>query len=286
MDISILVDTFDQLVLKSRTLASQLHDAQPHHWIPLSEEETQNGVSPLAKANAYFQDFWYQNGQDGRETRSTFGLVAVDDDTLVLARAINALKDELKKHINQLQKYDKDLWLQTKGELNGRHTEIRESLYMAGLARLHLKQTWRHIPIIERVPNRVGFNWYSSGRSIQKITIEQAEKALLNMDTGSDHIQTQLNILGQLRPDTPLAKVQTLAPTMRANVFFDDQQSPDRLAMNVSLPLLIKAAPNGKLPSHNQPELAPPEGRQRAVRSDRRIEDDPFLPSIRVHRYL
>ena len=140
--------------------------------------------------------------------------------------------------------------------------------------------------MLERTPVRVGFNWYNSGRSIQKITIDQAEKALHKMDIDSPHIKTQLSILGQLKPNTPLAKVQNLAPVMRANVFFDDEQGLDRLAMNVSLPILFKASKDGKLPDHNIPPLSPPEGRQRAIRSDRRIEDAPIFPSIRVHQYM
>jgi hypothetical protein len=73
---------------------------------------------------------------------------------------------------------------------------------------------------------------------------------------------------------------------MRSNVFFDDNQTPTRIAMNVSLPILFKAADNGLLPQHNEPELSAPIERKRKVRSDRVIEDHPFLPSIRVHRYI
>jgi hypothetical protein len=73
---------------------------------------------------------------------------------------------------------------------------------------------------------------------------------------------------------------------MRANIFYDDNALPNRQAMNISLPILFKADDKNKLPPHNEPELCAPTTRQRAVRSDRRIEDDPFLPSIRVHRYI
>ncbi len=54
--------------------------------------------------------------------------------------------------------------------------------------------------------------------------------------------------------------------------------------MNVALPLFIPA-PDGRLPDHNLPPLQPPEARTRARRRDERLEDEPFLPSLRVYRY-
>jgi hypothetical protein len=56
--------------------------------------------------------------------------------------------------------------------------------------------------------------------------------------------------------------------------------------MNVSLPILYKTGENEKLPVHNDPDLSAPTERQRKIRSDRVIEDHPFLPSIRVHSYI
>lgn len=285
MNISELVDLFDQLLKASHEVSTTIQQSNTSMWVPLTENEQAQTLSPKRKAGEVFEDYWYQDGQDGRETRSSFGLIPADDNLLSLGHNVNELKDQLKAKVNALQKQDKTQWLKAKSVLNGHRKELRESLHFAGLSRLHLKQTWRHIPILDRTPSRVGFNWYNSGRSIQKISVSQAEKALLKIDVASNHIQTQLAILGKLSSNTPLAKVQNLAPVMRANVFFEDELDPPRLAMNVSLPILFKAGADGKLPEHNIPPMTPPHERQRAVRSDRRIEDDPFLPSIRVHRY-
>ena len=285
MDSTDLIATFDKLMADCHALSQSIQQSKQPLWVPLSDDESQNGQTMARKAGEAYADVWYHNGQDGRETRSSFGLVAATDAQLALAKSINQLKDALKSQVSALKKADKTHWLELKGELNRRHEHLRSTLHFAGLARLHLKQAWRHIPVLEQPPKRVGFNWYTSGRSIQKISIEQAQKALEKLDTSSAHIQLQLNLLGQLRPKTQLAKVQKLAPVMRANVFFADESASDRLAMNVSLPILFKAAEDGRFPDHNLPPLVPPDGRQRAVRNDRKIEDEPFLPSIRVHRY-
>jgi hypothetical protein len=286
MSISNLIEHFDALVSQTNHLCTSLRASNPALWLPLTELEIEQGISALDKACYSFQDFWYQDGQDGRETRSCFGLISATDAQIVMALAINEEKETFKNRIKALQKTDKQQWLKLRGQLASSHPSLRETLRYSGLSRLHIKQTWRHIPVIDRTPIRVGFNWYQSGRSIQKVTVKQAQDALLNLDTTSDHIQTQLSLLNKLSANTPLAKVQNLAPTMRANVFFDDNTTPSRQAMNVSLPILFKTGENGKLPTHNHPDLSAPAERQRKIRSDRVIEDHPFLPSIRVHSYI
>ncbi len=285
MNTSELIECFDHIVMGTQQLNQSLTVQSNALWLPLSTEELQQGLSPLQKAKSIYQDYWYQNGQDGRETRSCFGLIAANEKQIKLALAINNHKELFKSNVKELQKQHKSLWLELKGDLAKRHSTLRDTLHFSGLSRLHLKQTWRHIPVIERTPVRVGFNWYSSGRSIQKITVQQAFDALSRLDTSSQHIQTQLSLISGLHANTALAKVQNLAPTMRANLFYEDNQFPERQAMNISLPILFKAAQSGVLPKHNQPELQAPAARKRAIRSDRTIEDLPFLPSIRVHRY-
>jgi len=286
MSIAQLIEHFDSLVNQTSVLCSSLRQNKFNVWVPLTKEEALSGLSPINKACNGLQDFWYQDGQDGRETRSSFGLVPATEQQLTMAHNINIEKEHFKNRIKVLQKSNKEDWLILRGELGRSHATLRKSLKYSGLSRLHIKQTWRHIPILDRTPVRAGFNWYQSGRSIQKFTVKQAQDALMNLDISSDHIQTQLSLLNTLNANTPLAKIQNLAPTMRSNVFFDDGKSPSRQAMNVSLPILYLANENGELPFHNEPELNSPNERKRKVRSDRVIEDHPFLPSIRVHRYI
>ena len=286
MDLSDFIHQFDQLVSNTKELCTSLKQSSSNLWVPVTLEESQLGITPAQKACNGFQDFWYQDGQDGRETRSCFGLIPATDQQIDLALQINELKAIFKTSIKQLQKNHKEHWLELKGKLAVTHPSLREQLHYSGLSRLHIKQTWRHIPVIDRTPIRAGFNWYQSGRSIQKMTVQQAQDALLRLDTSGNHIQTQLSLLSKLPSNTPLAKVQNLAPVMRANLFYDDAKFPNRQAMNVSLPILYKASLDGKIPPHNDPLFDAPSIRERKVRSDRVIEDEPYLPSIRVHRYL
>lgn len=280
-----LIQTFDNLVETTAMLCRSIRREQQGIWVPLTQTEQLNATTELDKACNILRDFWYQDGQDGRETRSCFGFIAVPQATLDLANNVNKLKDTLKHQTQVMQKQNKQHWLELKGQLARRHPSVQAQLHFSGLSRLHLKQTWRTITVINRTPVRIGFNWYHSGRSIQKVSVQQAYDALSRLDTTSSHIQTQLSAVAKLSVNTPLAKVQNLAPTMRANLFYDDGETPLRQAMNISLPILFKSHKDGTLPQHNEPEIEAPTQRQRAVRSDRKIEDSPFLPSIRVHRY-
>jgi len=284
MNISQLIEAFNVMMQNTQSLCASIQTKHNKIWLPLSDDDMATGLTPIKKAQNIYQDFWYENGQDGRETRSCFGLIAASEEQLATAKTINQQKDQLKTLFGQLQKHDKSQWLELKGQLGKQHS-LRDNLKLSGLNRLHLKQTWRHIPITQRTPCRVGFNWYSSGRSIQKISVQQAFDALNQLDTSSKHIQTQLAMLGKLPSNTPLAKVQNLAPTMRANLFYKDDALPLRQAFNISLPILFNTDAKGVFPQHNEPELVAPAERKRAVRSDRKIEDDAFLPSLRVHRY-
>jgi hypothetical protein len=285
MNTADLINTFDSLVDSTHSLCESIRSSHEGLWLPLTQAEQSQAINALDKACNMLMDFWYQDGQDGRETRSCFGYIAVPESTLALAHSVNALKDTFKLQVQALQKQNKQDWLELKGQLAKRHPSLQEQLHFTGLSRLHLKQTWRTMTVIDRTPSRIGFNWYHSGRSIQKISVQQAYDALARLDTSSPHIQAQLSAVSKLASHTPLAKVQNLAPTMRANLFYEDGEAPLRHAMNISLPILFKASAERKLPQHNEPEIEPPQQRQRAVRSDRKIEDTPFLPSIRVHRY-
>jgi hypothetical protein len=285
MNISQLIEAFNSMVFNTQELCSSLKTQDNRIWVPLSEDDHSLGLTALQKAQQHYQDFWYVNGQDGRETRSCFGLISASDEQIETAKTINQQKDELKALFGQLQKHDKKEWLELKGQLGKQRQTLRHNLKLSGLNRLHLKQTWRHIPITQRTPCRVGFNWYSSGRSIQKVSVQQAFDALNQLDVSSKHVQTQLSMLSKLSNNTPLAKVQNLAPTMRANLFYKDDVLPARHAFNISLPILFKAGPEGSFPEHNEPELNAPIERKRAIRSDRKIEDNAFLPSLRIHRY-
>ena len=284
-----LVSAFDTLALNLSQFCTLLKQKEPRCWVALSEDE--QGLDPLIKARSYYQDVWYKDQQDGRETRSCYGLVMANEKLISLAQEVNLAKDEFKALVQSIQKTDKDWWLNEKAQLNKRHQNLRQQLYYTGLGRIHLKQLYRHIPILPNRPEKIGFTWYSNGRSIKKMNVATAQEKLLAMGEEKSHIQQQLQQLNTLPEHEVLAQIQTQVPVVRANLVYkllNDKGHVDtvRKAMNVSLPLLVPEEDNPLLPSFNQIGDQPPEARTRIARSDFKICEEVFLLSLRVHRYL
>lgn len=227
-------------------------------------------------------DLWYQEDQDGRETRLYPGLIALNREQITLAAEVNLAKDQLRKVVQQLKEADNAQWRDVQGRLARRYQVLNEFLGREGLARLHLKQAYRHLPLVVKRPDRVGFSWYSSGRSIARISKAQAWERLVKLNTEAAHIRIQMERLAALPDNEPLARVQRQAPVLRANLVFTDGR---RKSMNASLPLLFPNQGSNDLPDFSLPPETPPGERQRLVRSDNKLEDEPWLPSIRVHRY-
>ncbi|AZV31850.1 DNA replication terminus site-binding protein [Cobetia sp. ICG0124] len=233
---------------------------------------------------------WYQDGQDGRVTRPYLGVVAAGPQVIQAVGALNLAKEHLAGLFAELREAYPDQLAELKAILPFRHPGLNQHLKGDGLARLHLKQCWRRVPVAEAAVARVRFAWYSSGRSIQRVSVPECEAMLMKLDTEADHVRLQLRLLAGLPSDEILARIQPQAPLMRANLFYrepvlrEDGELRTRRAMNVSLPLFLPHD-DLRLPALNQPSPTPPAQRTRARRGDVRIEDTPFLKSLRVHRY-
>lgn len=236
------------------------------------------------------QDVWYQDGQDGRVTRPYLGVVTAGPQVIQAVCALNLAKEHLAGLFAELREAYPDQLAELKAILPFRHPGLNQHLKGDGLARLHLKQCWRRVPVAEAAVARVRFAWYSSGRSIQRVSVPECEAMLMKLDTEADHVRLQLRLLAGLPSDEILARIQPQAPLMRANLFYrepvlrEDGELRTRRAMNVSLPLFLPHD-DLRLPALNQPSPTPPAQRTRARRGDVRIEDTPFLKSLRVHRY-
>lgn len=273
-----ILKLFEKLKLSMSMFAKNIEPIASHYWLA----DWQNHNGHLHSLEDVLTDLWYHEDQDGRETRVYPGLIALSREQMTFANEINLLKDEFRKAVHRIKDSDDKNWREIQSQLARRYLSLNDSLSKEGLHRLHLKQVFRHIPLVVRRPEKVGFSWYTSGRSIKKITKQEAYDLLCKLNTDATHIKIQIERLSSLPDNEPLARVQNQAPVLRANMVFTDKK---RRSMNVSLPLMFPSEGKRILPTFNLPPVEPPKQRQRLVRSDIKIEDDPFLPSIRVHRY-
>lgn len=230
-----------------------------------------------------YTDIWHSGDQDGRRTLSCFGLVGASPELLGAARQLNRDKDQFRSRIAQLKKSELP---EISQHLHHRSQTLAARLNRAGLGRLHLKQCYRHIPLLDTQPDNVRFSWYCSGQSIRKLTAHDAMQLLLKLDTSQVHINRQIEKLSPLHKNTPLAQIQKQVPVIRANIAWRiDANRWRRIAKNCPLPILIPLGEDDPLPTHNSLSSTPPTQRNRALRSDSIIDPEPFLPSLRIHLY-
>ena len=289
-----LDEAFAQLSQSLIEFCALLKQSQRPLWLPLTEKEAKN-ADMHSKARDLYANIWHSGEGDGRLTVNCHGVIGASPDLISAAEQLNLAKDAFKQSIAKLN--DKSP-TRINERLRRRSNALAASLHCQGLSRLHLKQCYRHIPILQQGCTKLQFSWYCSGRSIKRISQQSSLELLTKLDQSNPHVQVQIEKLAKLRPESRLAQVQNQVPVMRVNALWPDKnQSMDtaqqpthkpqwlRQARNVPLPILVPLQADEPLPEFNQPSLQPPKTRNRAIRSDSIIDSSPLLPSLRIHCY-
>ncbi|MDO6513277.1 DNA replication terminus site-binding protein [Neptuniibacter sp. 2_MG-2023] len=271
-------DHLNQCLKQFRTLLLQYNDKnKTQHWI-LSNH--QSSVSLLDVADT-LTNIWHLHKGDGRKTDNLYGLIGVPLELIPVIHQLNQTKTNFQNSV----KIFRDQVGDPLSVLKKRSEQLNIELKNQGLARLHLKQCYRLFPVLDSTPAKVAFSWYTSGRSIKKVSVATAEKKLLKMDTSQLHIQLQLEALAKIPQTESLAQLQPQVPLMRANILWKDNEQLLRKARNAPLPIFFPLDDKENFPEYNVPSLTPPETRKRQQRSDLIIDPEPYLPSLRIHRY-
>lgn len=278
-------DCFGRLVKAVDDICLQYEKEKPHAWAMSAAHADSDWLRRV------LMDMWHEPGISGVVTSKHSGVIAASP---VLRKRFNALNEQKQafKAIADEIKQTKPVYTsqsQLKEEIGTQYQHLRQHLNTAGLARLSLKKTVRTVYVLEHPIRHIGIGWQTSGRSIVKISMAEAEKRLIKFGADKPHIEIQLKKLASLPPNEPLALVHKQSPQLRANVHFaeiDDAPPPRSLAFNSSLPIIVAPDPRtGLLPSLRTPP-SEPANHQRERRKDAKVDVEPFLPSINVHRYL
>lgn len=250
---------------------------------------TKNYAAIRNDALEFINQLEYIDTQEPKEILVGAGIFAASKATIAAINQVNSAKNKFKQAILALKtakiKINDQYFLSTFEEiLNARSQDITTQLRKVGLARLHLKQCYRKIPILNHRPKKVTWTWANT-KAIKKIDVNTAQQ-MLEKHRQDQGIQHQLAKLQTLNPNEPLAIVQELAPHLRANILIKDGINETRFMLKGSLPIFYLDEPS--LPT--LPEFIPPEekkekNKNRQIRSDVRLDPEPFLPAIRVHRY-
>ncbi|MCJ8312107.1 MAG: hypothetical protein HRU38_07985 [Saccharospirillaceae bacterium] len=232
--------------------------------------------------NDQIQDIYYQNDLDGRLTNSYWGVIGSSKHNISALKNINILKTTFQQNAVNLKQSNQNKWLNLYQKINTREGIISKPLTTSGLSRLHLRQTYRQIPILGNHPKKIAFSWYTSGRSIKKMNRQQVLQKLLALGEDKTHIQLQLNLLSNVK-DSHFAQVQNQAPTIRTNILYQNLQTQ---SFNTSLPIFFELDSKLDFPYITQLPDLNNQQRIRKVRNDIKIDNECFLKSLRIHRYL
>lgn len=254
-------------------------------WVSRTETELADGLDARTKAIRLYRALWYEENQDGRETLTCPGIVGADPDTLAAARACNSAKNGFKAAVLALKALGRIEANAAMADLHRRQEAVSVAMRRMGAARLNLKQAYRHIPLLERRPLKIGFTWSKQGRVIQRTSVAAARR-LLEQRVETPQILLELQRLAEIRSEEMLARIRSICPHLRANIVFADSEGPgvQRRLMQAPLPILVPLRPGENLPEFVAVTPEPPAS-PRLRRADVRIEDEPLLPSVRVHRY-
>ncbi len=280
-----LLERFESMIQQIDELRCAVHhDSTLPAWVLLSKEDVANQLSIRNKADYLYHSLWYEDGQDGRETLTCPGIIGVSQDTVVAAQACNTAKDSFKTAVLALKSLSKSQTSSLLMELHQRNKEVASAMKRIGAAQLNLKQAYRHIPLLTRRPLKIGFTWSKQGRTIQRTTVAEARR-LLERRRETPQTQLELKRLSEIPETEILARVRSVCPHLRANIVFATKtEQVERFLIQAPLPILVPLQVGEKLPEFI-PISSEPAGNQRLQRSDVRIQEELFLPSIRIYRY-
>ncbi len=285
-----VIDAFAALcdALQAATLSIEQDKHLPAWMQPLD-------AAPLRHTHQHTQcirllkQLEYIDEQEGREILIGVGIFAASQKTLDTLHALNTCKSAFKYAIQNLKCQsiktdDQALFHAFQALLSQhRHTETDHTLSRGGLSRLHLKQCYRQIPILNSRPVKVSWLWANT-KSIKKISKKQAI-ALLEKKGNDEGILAQINKVSRLKESEHIAIVQTLAPHLRTNIVMPNETESARHMLKGSLPLFYLHEDNTELPKIVPPKTVKKQ-ENRPTRSDVKIDPEVFLPAIRGHLYL
>ncbi len=287
-----LLDSFDNLnlaierlscaILNDNVLVAWLQEIKGFSELVIPNQSYRQQICSVIKRLEYFDD------QQPREIIVAAGFIGASNETIALAEMVNLRKFHFKQNMLALKTTKLSLKEKKIAEgiqliLSNRPSSTSRALHNIGLARLHLKQCYRQLPVLKQAPKKINWTWAHT-RSIKKITAAKACEMLAKKGNHT-HIALQLQKCQTLPANEPLAIIQELAPHLRANIVFEEKKQIKRMMIKGPLPIFFPAASHTPCPEFKPPKEKQDKNKNRMIRNDVRIDPVVFLPAIRAHRY-
>ena len=289
---SVCIDVIEAFTSLSKALgelntAILQDDAPLPSWFKEVGSELDFGFNKREHVVEFINQLEYRDSQHPKEIIVGAGLVASSQNTLDKIEAVNQAKLVFKEKMLLLRRlkidYQNEVLINYfEKNLDTRPEGVSNILSRMGLARLHLKQTYRLIPYFRKMPHSVSWTGANT-RAIKKITAKQAVE-MLAKNTKDQGMRYQMELAAKLDPNEQLAIVQELAPHLRANlVFKESDNSKVRKMIKGAMPIFFLS--QGGFPEFKPVKEKTGKSDTRAKRSDVKIAPEPYLPALRAHRY-
>jgi hypothetical protein len=252
---------------------------------PLSLQNAEAGKEPRQTIADFISLVVYANDEmEAGDTINCIGLCGTDHETLLGLERITLARKAVQKVLMEMDKYrmteDKEVI-----------TLSKKALAQLGYARFNRRQAKRAFFYFDHSLDSVSFTWARSRQAVA-LSVAHAKTILTKRFQGADELieqeswHAQRLLLDSLPADEPLVQVAPPAIHPRANITWHDEKGDFKRQVKVAVsPIFYLASEHGALPRIRPLVGDKDEPAVRLRRNDVQIEDDPYIPSIRVHRY-
>ncbi|MCE2029442.1 DNA replication terminus site-binding protein [Sessilibacter corallicola] len=149
---------------------------------------------------------------------------------------------------------------------------------------------YRKIQILPKNLQSISWTWMSQHKEITRVSLDEAIAMALKLENEFTR-DAVLNQLYKEDPNKPLAYIKPINSQLRANLVWKEKVASDQnneqayeTKRKTVVTSTIVLSQDGKLPRIKWPVENQPS--HRLARSDRKIELDPIINALHLHRYL
>jgi hypothetical protein len=264
---------------KLETSLERLIEALAHRPVVGIVEGTSTQSAVRLSCEAY-SAIDYEMEDDIGDSVVLLGVLGVPAEVLKLGAAVNDAKTDLKTLFAPLQRVR--VRIPVKGGNTKAIAALRVILRNIQRSDLNVHAAYRKIPILRSPPKSVTYT-RAHTRSVYRKTVDEIAGMLSNIH--STAASADLERLSSLdRHVTHLALVRYRYQNIRANVLYSrlDSSGRGRIQISAELPLLYATGRRSEPPEVQFPTAD--DSKPKRTRESK-IEPEPFLRSLPVHRY-
>jgi len=273
-ELSALIDRFNRIYEPLTVLNEQVADAivdNPNHPLWVYGDVDRKALGSFICDLEYLDD-----DAAGGSTTYLPAVVGLPAENCAMMVTINDLRTQLVELLKE-------------ADGNSSSEGIQLSKYILDkvhLRRLNRKATLRQFIVLQDTPQSISFMW-SKPTVNKRLTKQQAENVVawhINKHDDSDIREKLLyeqKLIALLPDDEVVAKVYMAPIHPRANIIINNKRMPVKAAL---MPLFYPANANDPLPDIS-PLPAIKVLKKRLKRSDTLLEQEPYAPIVKIHRY-